>query len=129
MYRTATIKQLYKDILKSILTVYDSVIEWCANREGINFLSFTVTVNNLNIAMQQASTWHDKFENVKGDAEVLYLQGQCDQKAKLADTLLGKIGDESNYTIHKSGDNEGAKEILTKGILELDAKLRAFGKT
>ena len=129
MYRTETIKELYKDIMKSILSVYDSVIEWCANREGINFLSFTVTVNNLNIAMHQASSWHAKFENVKGDAEVSYLEGQCDQKGKLADSLLGKIGDENNYTIHNNVDNEGAKEILIKGILELDSKLRSYGKT
>ncbi len=128
MYTTGSIKELYRDILKSHLSVYDSVIEWCANSEQITFLSFTLTVNNLNIAMQQASSWQGKFANLPRDKEVSYLEGQCDRKSKLADELLGRIGDERNYTLHKNGDNEEGSEIIRRAMLELDGKLRTLAR-
>jgi hypothetical protein len=128
MYGNRTIRQLYKDIMKGTLSVYDSIIAWCANIEEINLLSFSLTVNNLNSAMQQSSAWKEKFSKIPKDAEVSCLEEQCAQKGVLADTLLGKIGDERNYTIHRNGDNEKAKEIIRTGIMEIDSRLRSYGK-
>jgi hypothetical protein len=129
MYKAAAVRELYKDIIKGTLSVYDSVIAWCADVEGINFLSFTLTANNLDIAMKQAAGWQEKFSNIRKDADLVYLEEQIVQKGQLADSLLGKIGDDRNYTLHKNGDNEAAKDVIRKAMLELDSKLRAYGKT
>ena len=128
MYTKGAVRQIYKDILKASLSVYDSVIAWCADNESINFLSFTLTASNLDIAMKQAAAWQNKFSEVPKDTDVLDLEKQCVEKSKLADNLLGKIGDQRNYTIHKNKDNEDVQELIKKALLELDSQLRSFGK-
>ncbi len=116
--------QSYTALLKGAIEFGDSIYEFCAKRQDINVLSFTAAVGKLDNLMKVVASWHDYYQSSGITEKLSSLEEECTSKLRRADSLLGMIGDECNYTLHKNGDNAEFWKRVEGYILKLDSFLR-----
>jgi hypothetical protein len=116
--------QSYTALLKGAIGFGDSIYEFCVKRQDINVLSFGNALGKLDNLMKVVASWHNFYQPTGITEKLSVLEEECTSRLSHADSLLGTIGDEFNYTVHKNGDNAAIKKVIDQCLRTLDAFLR-----